>query len=212
MTCLVQIQQPSLKLVNSTLPGALSLPSEERSFLEEKWKFADAFANAPFSAGIYPSEKESFKSVDGFCPEVTATYLGLYCSSLHAFADDDHRYWAQSALKSARIPQTDPQWHWGLIVPLHFSNCKEFSVYAAHQSVNSANSKKKGNISARMRWKVLERDNFTCQYCGARGGEDTPLQVDHRVSLADGGTDKLENLITSCAKCNSGKGAQSVEL
>ena len=199
-------------MVDSALPGALSLASKERSFLEEKWKSSDAFLNDDLSASIYPSKKGGFNGVDGFCPEVTATYLGLYCSSLKAFVDEDHRHWAQSALESTCVPQTDPRWHWNLIVPLHFSSCKEFSVYAVRQFGKSIPLKKKGNISPRMRWKVLERDNFTCQYCGVRGGENAQLQIDHRVSLADGGTDELENLITSCAECNGGKGARSVEL
>ena len=42
------------------------------------------------------------------------------------------------------------------------------------------------------------------------GGRDAELQVDHKISVADGGTDDPENLITSCANCNVGKGRKSI--
>ena len=65
----------------------------------------------------------------------------------------------------------------------------------------------------KLRWEVLERDNFTCQYCG-KTAPDVMLQVDHKTALADGGTDNLDNLVTSCASCNHGKGTlhQSIML
>lgn len=56
----------------------------------------------------------------------------------------------------------------------------------------------------KLRYQVLERDNFTCQYCG-KGAPDVLLEVDHKVSIADGGSNDLENLITSCGACNRGK-------
>jgi hypothetical protein len=33
------------------------------------------------------------------------------------------------------------------------------------------------------------------------------LQVDHVVPVAEGGGNEIENLVTSCFECNSGKGA-----
>jgi len=54
------------------------------------------------------------------------------------------------------------------------------------------------------RWKILKRDNFTCQYCG-QSAPNVQLEVDHKVALADGGTDEDDNLTTSCWACNRGK-------
>lgn len=54
------------------------------------------------------------------------------------------------------------------------------------------------------RWVVLERDNFTCRYCG-RSAPDVVLEVDHVESLALGGADVIENLVTACFDCNRGK-------
>jgi len=62
-----------------------------------------------------------------------------------------------------------------------------------------------------LRWVVLNRDNFTCQYCG-RKAPDVMLQVDHKVSRADGGSDELNNLVTACIACNIGKGQESLGI
>lgn len=52
---------------------------------------------------------------------------------------------------------------------------------------------------------ILKRDNFTCQYCGAR---HKPLEVDHIKPRAKGGLDTEENLITACITCNRSKGSK----
>ncbi len=59
-------------------------------------------------------------------------------------------------------------------------------------------------ISKKTRFEVFKRDKFTCQYCG-RMSPDVILEVDHIKPVADGGTNKLINLITSCRDCNRGK-------
>ena len=60
-------------------------------------------------------------------------------------------------------------------------------------------------LSKKIRYEVLKRDKFTCQYCG-RMAPDVILEVDHINPVAEGGTDDLFNLITSCRDCNRGKG------
>lgn len=203
----------SLKLIDSVLPGSLTCEDEKRQSLEDKWKFSNAFANDDLSSEICLTESGELKGVDGFCPEVTAVYLGLYCSSLNKFVDDDHRTSAQAILTDAGISKRDPRYLWGLVFPLHYYNCREFAVYSPPSPKTSRTPKQSnGKISPQLRWRVFERDNFTCQYCGARGGDGTPLEVDHRTSLADGGTNEVDNLVTACTVCNSGKGPRSVEL
>lgn len=59
------------------------------------------------------------------------------------------------------------------------------------------------------RFAIMRRDNFTCQYCGARAPNVT-LQVDHRIALVNGGTEDESNLVTSCSECNGGKGPSDV--
>ena len=56
----------------------------------------------------------------------------------------------------------------------------------------------------KLRWKILQRDKFTCQYCG-QYAPNVCLEVDHKIAFADKGTDDEDNLVTSCWSCNRGK-------
>jgi len=60
------------------------------------------------------------------------------------------------------------------------------------------------NLSQRMRFAVLFRDGFTCQYCGRKPPE-VSLHVDHRNPYSLGGEHSMENLVTACSECNLGK-------
>jgi len=61
--------------------------------------------------------------------------------------------------------------------------------------------------SLRLRFKVLQRDRFSCVQCGASPATMSGiiLQVDHIVPWSRGGETVLENLQTLCSKCNLGK-------
>lgn len=60
------------------------------------------------------------------------------------------------------------------------------------------------------RFRILERDNFTCQYCGRKAPEVT-LEVDHITPTSKGGKNIATNLITACMSCNRGKGAMEMK-
>ena len=53
---------------------------------------------------------------------------------------------------------------------------------------------------AKIRARVLRRDNSTCRYCG-----DAATEVDHVVPVSQGGTHSLSNLVAACADCNAKK-------
>ena len=63
---------------------------------------------------------------------------------------------------------------------------------------------KRKSLSNKIRFEVFKRDSFTCQYCG-RKAPDVVLNVDHIKPVAEGGTNDIFNLITSCFECNNGK-------
>jgi predicted DNA-binding transcriptional regulator AlpA len=50
------------------------------------------------------------------------------------------------------------------------------------------------------RW-VLERDKWSCVYCG-----EPANQVDHVIPSHQGGSDLPSNLVAACARCNHLKG------
>lgn len=56
---------------------------------------------------------------------------------------------------------------------------------------------------------LLERDDYTCQYCGKKLSA-TNATVDHVVPRFKGGKTTFENTVTACGKCNRDKGSKSV--
>lgn len=63
-------------------------------------------------------------------------------------------------------------------------------------------------LSKALRFSILERDGFRCQYCGATP-KNGALEVDHIIPVSDGGSDEPDNLITACEPCNKGKGRKT---
>ncbi len=59
-----------------------------------------------------------------------------------------------------------------------------------------------------LRQAVLERDEYTCVYCGRRGGR---LTLDHVLPVCRGGTSDLSNLVAACVPCNSAKGTRTLQ-
>ena len=62
-------------------------------------------------------------------------------------------------------------------------------------------------LTPKIRYAVLKRDKFTCQYCGRKAPE-VQLHVEHKKAVINGGANSLENLVASCATCNHGKYAE----
>jgi hypothetical protein len=73
---------------------------------------------------------------------------------------------------------------------------------------NSLMSVKPGRseISPKLRFRILSRDGFKCQYCGAQA-PDVRLEVDHLIPVSQGGETVEDNLAAACWDCNRGKGA-----
>ena len=81
----------------------------------------------------------------------------------------------------------------------------------SNQSANSKRVKKRKttrDINMRLRFRVLQRDNFKCCACGASPAKDPTIElhVDHIIPWAKGGETEIDNLQTLCSVCNWGKG------
>lgn len=63
------------------------------------------------------------------------------------------------------------------------------------------------NINLKIRFRVLQRDNFKCCFCGASPAKDpnVELHIDHIIPWSKNGETVIENLQTLCSKCNLGK-------
>lgn len=62
-------------------------------------------------------------------------------------------------------------------------------------------------IPAKLRMRVLKRDQYRCVKCGAdaRADKTVKVEVDHIIPASKGGQPALENLQTLCFRCNRGK-------
>ena len=57
------------------------------------------------------------------------------------------------------------------------------------------------------RFNLFLRDEFSCQYCGAKGD----LTFDHVVPRSRGGITSWENVVAACGRCNLHKGSKTLK-
>ncbi len=57
---------------------------------------------------------------------------------------------------------------------------------------------------------IYLRDGVACVYCGTGVEDGGRLSLDHLVPYSRGGKNAATNLVTSCIRCNSSRGARSV--
>lgn len=62
------------------------------------------------------------------------------------------------------------------------------------------------HIPVALRIAVLERDDYTCVYCGTTTA--AIFHIDHAIPVSAGGDNHPDNLLTACAHCNLSKGAK----
>jgi hypothetical protein len=67
-------------------------------------------------------------------------------------------------------------------------------------------------LTSRVRFEILQRDDFTCRACGRNPRKhNVSLHVDHIVPISRGGKTEPKNLQTLCAECNLSKGTKEVK-
>jgi hypothetical protein len=76
-----------------------------------------------------------------------------------------------------------------------------------HHPTRAQKYQERRKLTARLRWSILQRDDFRCTICGADGANDqlVKLHVDHINPISKGGLTVQENLRTLCSTCNIGK-------
>jgi hypothetical protein len=64
-------------------------------------------------------------------------------------------------------------------------------------------------VHTQIEWGIKQREyNYKCAYCGR---ENIKLTKDHVVSIYNGGSDNIDNIVPACQNCNSRKGKRPVE-
>lgn len=76
-------------------------------------------------------------------------------------------------------------------------------------ALKSAAPIRKRDIPLKLRWRIIQRDNFKCTACGRSPvlNPGTILCIDHIVPFSRGGMNEITNLRVLCDQCNLGKGA-----
>ena len=96
-------------------------------------------------------------------------------------------------------------WTAALTAFVDYANSAELDSPAPKPLVGHRTSGREPSL--RLRWKVLQRERFTCVACG-RSPAITPgieLHVDHIIPWSKGGETVIANLQTLCSSCNLGK-------
>jgi len=71
-------------------------------------------------------------------------------------------------------------------------------------------TKSRKGIGPKLRRDVMQKDNYTCNECGAspKTSKGVFLEIDHIIPVSKGGGNEIANLQTLCDVCNAGKGNQ----
>lgn len=112
-------------------------------------------------------------------------------------------------------------WRGALEAFIKYMNSEEDTTYVAEDSIVNVgppanrpinqslpkSHKTNRDINLRLRFKVMQRDNFKCCICG-KSPATTPgvtLHIDHIKPWSKGGETTIDNLQTLCSECNYGK-------
>lgn len=183
---------------------------DEVARLDAKWSWFKATV-AEEDTGYTDAGGDS-TSFHGLCPEVAYERFGAFATYLGKAGDEFDTDARHSRLSREQAPPDHPEWRWSGYVERHYSECREFSIFVDLAGPLAATPSKSRKASTRktmglkLRWQVLARDAYTCVYCGKRP-PDVALEVDHKLAVANGGTNEMDNLVSSCQGCNRGKGA-----
>lgn len=91
----------------------------------------------------------------------------------------------------------DIVWKWG----------NKRTWYCLRTLTKSASGKTRNQIDRKTRYRILQRDNSTCQRCGKTPADGVKLSIDHKIPVDWGGNGEDTNLWTLCRECNEGKKA-----
>lgn len=116
--------------------------------------------------------------------------VGVSFGSEHPLAQEQLRVWKW---RSAELH--DRAGTWGFIEPEYPCTIRT--------------TLRRSGLPPRLRWNILKRDGYRCTVCGASANDGAIIEVDHIITVADGGSDDPSNLQTLCFDCNRGKGSES---
>ena len=116
----------SLSLLGSAGITTAIDPSEEKRLLK-KWKNSEHWPKVrEHESSIWNNE-----SCHNFCPEIAFDVFGLFASELHRYTDEIDIDVAHKKLSKQSALASDWRWQWSNITPLHYSECRLYSLLSS---------------------------------------------------------------------------------
>ena len=106
----------------------------------------------------------------------------------------------QEAVKAAFLNRVEVIAEYDKVVHSPSTEFRIPSVVVLRDFVHPAKS------TAFTRFNLFLRDQFSCQYCGAKG----EMTFDHVIPRARGGKTTWENVVAACGPCNLAKGSKTL--
>ena len=98
-------------------------------------------------------------------------------------------------------------------IRLDLENLEAFIIYLSELvKFRSSAAGQRSLMTARLREKIKQRDDHTCQFCQISTADEKNilLEIDHIIPISKGGMTFEENLQTLCWRCNRSKGAKII--
>ncbi|MBL8087177.1 MAG: HNH endonuclease [Chthonomonas sp.] len=162
------------------------------------------------NAGLKPSRSHIGVSEDDLFENLRAVWVSLGRQPSYGEINAP-----LSAYSAGTYANRFGSWSQALLQFVEWANADEAAdqdeFHIGAESLRNAKAqprRTKREISERMRFRILVRDGFKCNACGASPLQSpgTELHVDHIVPWSKGGETVPENLATKCSRCNLGKG------
>ncbi|MDO0912153.1 RNA-guided endonuclease IscB [Streptomyces sp. DT2A-34] len=107
------------------------------------------------------------------------------------------------------VAQAERLVRWAPVTEIHVERVA-FDVHALSvgRDLSGVEYQRGTLLGTEVREYLLAKWRRSCAYCGATG---VPLNIDHIVPKARGGSDRVSNLVLACVPCNQDKAARPVE-
>lgn len=134
--------------------------------------------------------------------------------------DDEHAYVFTTCRERTRYHQTDyvrtpykvtvTDEQVRVDIDWILDRCRRLERIGFETTIRDWNVKDQRRLmTPRLRKRIAERDNYTCQKCGKHMPDGIGLQIDHIVPVIKGGKTVESNLQVLCSKCNGHKGGRT---
>ncbi len=189
ISCATLIKQKHYGSWNAILKLAGMEPNFNRNFTNEE--MFEEIERIWILLGRQPTTTDIKNGISKFSLQSYARRFGGWRGALQAFVDYIN---SEDSNISDGLPTQEN----------NSQNPKEDTVI---KKIIPTSHKTNRDISLRLRFKVMQRDNFKCCACGASPAKDpaVELHIDHIIPWAKGGESVIDNLQILCSKCNLGK-------